>query len=150
MLWELAVRSPEAVWLRSACRFYNALAAAPEGSLQHAVALSDWDDAISCNVQNWAWSLQSALSDKGYAFHIDRHRLFPLDITAIMERHDARAAQCWEACDVSPRTCDTDGAALCKFIVGLPCPKMPPLTPSSACPSALRRSIRWFSFGWVS
>ena len=87
------------------------------------VALSDWDDAISHNVQNWAWSLQSALSDLGYAFHIDRHRLFPLEITAIMERHDARAAQCWDACDVSPRTCDTDGAALCKFHRWIALPK---------------------------
>ena len=47
VLRELAVRSPQAVWLRSTCRFWNALCAAPDGSLQRAVALSDWDDAIS-------------------------------------------------------------------------------------------------------
>lgn len=41
VLLELAVPSPEAVWLRSACRFWNALCAAPESSLQRAVALSD-------------------------------------------------------------------------------------------------------------
>ena len=73
VLRELAVRSPQAVWLRSACRFWNALSAAPEGSLQRAVALSDWDDAISHNVKNWAWSLQRELSGLGYTFHIDFH-----------------------------------------------------------------------------
>ncbi len=36
--------SPESVWLRSACRFWNA--SALEGSLQRAVALSDWEDAF--------------------------------------------------------------------------------------------------------
>ena len=45
VLRELGVHSPEWLWLRSACRFWNALYAAPEGTLHKAVALSDWADA---------------------------------------------------------------------------------------------------------
>ena len=67
------------------------------------------------NVKNWAWSLQRELSGLGYTFHIDRRRMVKLDVTAIMDLYDARAGQCWEGCAVSPRTCVTQGAALCKF-----------------------------------
>ena len=29
---------------------------------------------------------------------------------------DARAQQCWDACDICPRTCPTDGARMCKYV----------------------------------
>ena len=146
VLRELAVRSPQAVWLRSACRFWNALSAAPEGSLQRAVALSDWDDAISRNVKNWAWSLHHELSALGYALHIDRRRMFPLDIPAVLELHDARAGQCWENCDVSPRTCATQGAALCKYHRWFALPDDAPFNPFFRLPLSLAQVYRVVRF----
>ncbi len=115
VLRELLVRSPESVWLRSNCRFWNLLSSAPEGSLQRAVALSDWDDAVSSNVPNWAGSLLRHLSDLGYSFPINRHRMLPIDVSAALECHDARERQCWAQCDVCPRTCASKGADLCKY-----------------------------------
>jgi len=114
VLRELGVRSPESVWLRSVCRFWNALVAAPEGSLQRAVALSDWEDATCRNVENWTLSLLRCLSDLGYP--ITRQRMVPIDVAAVMALHDARTRrEVWEACDVCPRTCASTGARVCKY-----------------------------------
>ena len=115
VLRELAVRSPESVWLRSTCRFWNCLSDAPAGSLQRAAALSDWDDAICRNVKNWAWSLQRTLSDLGYNLLINRHRMSPIDVKAVLELYDARAHECWDFCALDPRTCASEGASLCKY-----------------------------------
>ena len=116
VLRELGMHSPEWLWLRSACRFWNALCAAPEGSLHKAVALSDWADAGRRRPpRNWAWSLQQRLSDLGYVFHLDHRCMIPIDVAAALTLLDAREQQCWD-CDVCPRTCATVGATYCKYL----------------------------------
>ena len=110
------MHSPEWLWLRSACRFWNALCAAPEGSLHKAVALSDWADAGRRRPsRNWAWSLQQHLSDLGYVFHLDHRCMIPIDVAAALTLLDAREQQCWD-CDVCPRTCAPVGATYCKYL----------------------------------
>ena len=116
VLRELDVRSPESVWLRSACRFWNTLASAPEDSLQRAVALSDWADATSSGeVHNWAWSLRHRLSDLGYDLRVAERCMERINVDYVLQQHDARELQCWETCDVCPRTCPSEGASLCRY-----------------------------------
>ena len=116
VLRESDVRSPESVWLRSACRFWNALASAPEDSLQRAVALSDWADATSSSeVHNWAWSLRHRLSDLGYDLRVAERCMERINVDYVLQLHDAREQQCWETCDVCPRTCPSEGASLCRY-----------------------------------
>lgn len=146
VLRELSVRSPESIWLRSACRFWNVLSSAPEGSLQRAVALSDWDDAVSRNVNNWAGSLQGHLSDLGYNFRINRHRMFPIDVSAALECHDARERQCWADCDVCPRTCHSVGAALCKYQRWFALPDGATHNPFFRLPLTLRQAYKVVRF----
>ncbi len=108
--------SPTLIWLRSACRFWNALAQGPESCLWRAVALSDWGDALARNVRNWAWSLHMCLTHLGYPLHVDRRRLPLLSIADVMRLHTAREQQCWQLCNVCPRTCPSQGASLCKYL----------------------------------
>jgi len=116
VLRELRVLSPSHVWLRSTCRFWNALAQRPEGCLWRATALSDWADALTSNIKNWAWSLHQCLTDLGYPLHVDRRRLPLLSVPDVMRLHTAREQECWQLCDVCPRTCPSEGATLCKYL----------------------------------
>jgi len=104
------VLSPSHIWLRSACRFWNALAQRPDGCLWRAAALSDWA------VQNWAWSVHMCLTALGYPLHVDRRRMALLSIDDVMRLHTAREQECWQLCDVCPRTCPSEGATLCKYL----------------------------------
>ena len=150
VLRELDVMSPDAFWLRSACRFWNLLSLAPPGSLHRAVALSDWDDALSRTVWNWAWGVRAALLALGYHLPANRHHMAPIDVGVVMALRVAQEQQCWDACDVCPRTCASRGPALSSITGGLPCPRTHRTTPSSACPSGLRAFSASFALGWVA
>ncbi len=72
---------PAGSWLRSACRFWDALAQVPVDSLWRAVALSDWGNASCLNVNSWAWSIHRCLSDLRHPVRVDRHFLPLLEVT---------------------------------------------------------------------
>ena len=138
VLRELGVLSPDAVWLRITCRFWNALSSAPEGSLRRAVALSDCDDAVSRHVKNWAWSFLQQLSCLGYHVRVTRHCLAPIDVDAVLELHAAQERLCWDACHVCPRTCPRDGATLVKYHRWFALPDDAPHNPFFRLPLGLK------------
>jgi len=83
------------------------------------VALSDravWGDALANNIKNWAWSLHQRLTDLGYPSLVDHRRLALLSNDDVMRLHTAREQECWQLCDVCPRTCPSQGASLCKYL----------------------------------
>jgi hypothetical protein len=146
VLRELDVLPPDAVWLRSACRFWNLLSSAPPGSLHRAVALSDWDDALSRTVKNWACGVREKLLALGYPLHENRHHMQPIDVEAALALRAAHATQCWDACDVCPRTCATDGALLVKYHRWFALPADAPHNPFFRLPLGLSSVLRVLHF----
>lgn len=146
VLRELDVMSPDAFWLRSACRFWNLLSLAPPGSLHRAVALSDWDDALSRTVWNWAWGVRAALLALGYHLPANRHHMAPIDVGVVMALRVAQEQQCWDACDVCPRTCASKGACLVKYHRWFALPADAPHNPFFRLPLGLKSVFRVLRF----
>ena len=72
VLWqEVPIKRLEVVWLQRTVKFYNRLAAAPNGDLYRRIAIASCRSALSQNVRNWAWSLCRSLQGIGYTFQCD-------------------------------------------------------------------------------
>ena len=116
VLWqEVPVKRLEVVWLQRTVKFYNRLAAAPNGDLYRRIAIASCRSALSQNVRNWAWSLCRSLQGTGYTFQIRADDLdlvveHTLDIK-LKAKYDA----VWQDLPFSPRTCPSQGASLCTY-----------------------------------
>ena len=73
-------------------------------------------DASKHKVRNWAHGHHAGLNRLGYVFQLDVPTPQRIELARVLELLAKRAEGKWQDLDICPRTCQSKGASLVKYV----------------------------------
>lgn len=148
LLRELQARSLQHSWLLRTIKWWNSIAALPDGALHKDIMLDNCADAVQRRAKNWAWGFITALRKVGYTLTLEGNMLPAIAEPHIQQLLDTETETAWRGIDPCPRTCSSIGADACAYHRWFAQPEATSLTTASllhisVSPRALQTLLRF-------